>query len=188
MIEKIEIRAIIEMLGAPKEHIEQTLKEYVTKLKEEGKKVNSEIYTPAEQKGKFFSTFVEIELDFEKMEHVLDFCFDSMPSSIEIMSPEKLHFDSSLLTGFLNDFQAKIHQVDSLIKDTSAKQQLLDNNAVNILHNFVYHLLNESEKTIEQISKKIGISEKETKSFLQVMIEKGLIIENGNKYSLTPKT
>ena len=186
---KIEIRAIIEMLGAPKEHIEATLKEYVENLKKDGVKINNETYAEAEEKGKFFSTFAEIEIDFENMEDVLAFCFDHMPSSVEIMSPEKLSFDANLLTGFLNDLQAKIHQVDALIKDVSAKQQLLDNNAINILHNFIHFMLKEKgEKTAEEISEKIGIGAKETKSFLTVMIKKGLIKEDGGKYSVASKT
>ena len=47
---KIEIRAIIEMLGAPKEHIEATLKEYVENLKKDGVKINNETYAEAEEK------------------------------------------------------------------------------------------------------------------------------------------
>jgi len=184
---KIEVRAIIEMLGAPKEHIENTLKEYIDKLKKEGLNITSENYAEAQEKGKFFSTFAEIELNFEAMDDVLAFCFDNMPSSVEILSPEKLTFEASLLTGFLNDLQAKIHQVDGLIKEVSAKQQLLDNNALNILHNFIHHILKEGEKTTEEISAKIGMGPKETTSFLNVMIKKGLIKEDGGKYSLAPK-
>ncbi len=187
MNQKIEIRAIIEMLGAPKEHIEKTLKDYIEKLKNEQTITHTE-YAEAEQKGKFYSIFVEIEMEFTNMEDVLTFCFDSMPSSVEIMSPEKLSFEANVLTGFLNDLQAKIHQVDALIKDVSAKQQLLDTNALNILHNFIHHLLKEENKTIKQISDKIGIGEKETESFLNIMIKKGLIKEDGGKYSVASKT
>jgi hypothetical protein len=188
MTEKIEIRAIIEMLGAPKEHIEKTLKEYIEKLKDDGKKITSEIFEEAEQKEEnLYSSFAEIEILFDNMGEVLEFCFDSMPSSIEIISPEKLIFNSNILTGFLNDFQAKIHSVDALLKKTSIKQQLLDTNAVNILHNFIYYMLKNGEKTTKEISENIGLNEKETKSFLDHMVKKKLIIENGDKYSATPK-
>ena len=188
MNEKIEIRAIIEMLGAPKEHIEATIKEYVANLKKEGQKINSETYAEAEQKDQFFSTFAEIELECENMDEVLAFCFDHMPSSVEILSPEKLNFEANVLTGFLNDLQAKIHQVDAVLKDTSAKQQLLDNNALNILHNFIHHLVKEGDKTAEEISKKVGIGTKEIKSFMKIMIKKGLLKENGDKYSIASET
>lgn len=188
MEQKIEVRAIIEMLGAPKEHIENILKEYVQKLKEEGKQITSETYEEAVQQGTFFSTFAEIELNMKDTEELLNFCFDNMPSSVEIINPEKIEFGANQLTAFLNDFQAKIHQVDALLKDVSAKQQLLDNNALNILHNFVHYMLKEEDKTIQQLSEKIGVAEKELKSFLEMMIKKGLIKQNGSKYTVAPKT
>jgi len=187
MERKIEARAIIEMLGAPKEHIEKTLKAYVEGLRKEGKKITAEEYAEAEPSGKFFSTFAEIEIEFNDAEEVLSFCFDNMPSSIEIMNPEKLTFESNLLTGFLNDLLAKIHQVDSVLKESSAKQQLLDRNALNILHNFIHHLVKEGAKTAEEISQEVGIGAKEIKSFLNVMIKKGLIKEDGGKYTLASK-
>ena len=187
-MDKIETRAIIEMLGAPKEHIVKTLKEYIEKLQEEGKKINHISYAEPIEQGKFFSVFSEIEIDFNNMDEVLSFCFDSMPSSIEILSPEKLSFDANILTGFLNDLQAKIHQTDALIKDTSVQKQLLDTNAINILHNFVYYILKEGEKTPEELSKFVGIEPKEIKAFLDVMIKKGLIKEDAGKYSITSQT
>ncbi len=187
MTNKIEARAIIDMLGTPKEHVEQILRDYIKKLKEDFTITNEE-YAESVQKEKYYSTFVEIELEFEKMEDVLTFCFDAMPSSIEIMSPEKLSFDANVLTGFLNDLQAKVHQVDAIMKDVSAKQQLLDVNSMNILHNFIYFLVKQGDKTQEEISQHIGIGLKETKSFLNVMIKKGLIKEDGGKYTLASKT
>ncbi len=187
-MDKIETRAIIEMLGAPKEHIINTLKEYIAKLQQENKKIKHIEYAEPIEQGKFFSTFAEIEIDFNDMDELLAFCFDSMPSSIEILSPEKLNFDANILTGFLNDLLAKIHQADALIKDASVQKQLLDMNAINILHNFVYYILKEGEKTPEEISRFVGIEPKEIKAFLDVMIKKELIKEDAGKYSITSQT
>jgi inactivated superfamily I helicase len=75
---KITARVIIEMLGAPKEYIEKTLKDYIEKLKKDGIKIIKETIEPAQKQNELFSTFVELDIEFDKMEDLLGFCFDSI--------------------------------------------------------------------------------------------------------------
>src|SRR3989344_9673573 len=91
--EKQSIKAslIIEILGAPKHHVEETLKRVIEKLKAE-KGVNVvgvKPHSPKEQ-GKFFSVFAEIDAEFESIDVLSGVCFDYMPSSVEIVEPEEL--------------------------------------------------------------------------------------------------
>jgi hypothetical protein len=60
-------KVIIEMLGAPKEHIEATLKQYIEKLKKEKKdfEVMKSDFAEAKEQGKFFAAFTEIFRSFE---------------------------------------------------------------------------------------------------------------------------
>src|SRR3989344_1166139 len=89
-VTQIRCRAIIEMLGAPKEYIDKILRDYIAKIKNEGAKIVSERYEEAVQQDKLFSNFVEMEILFDKPSQLLSFCFESMPSSIEIIEPEAL--------------------------------------------------------------------------------------------------
>ena len=100
---KIVARVIIEMLGAPKEYIELTLKNYIEKLKKDGIKIIKETVEPAQKQNELFSTFVELDIEFEKMEELFGFCFDSMPSSVEILEPEELQITAGELSDHLND-------------------------------------------------------------------------------------
>ena len=130
---KIVARVIIEMLGAPKEYIEKTLTDYIAKLKKDGIKIIKEEVEPAKKQNELFSTFVELDIEFEKLDDLMGFCFDSMPSSVEILEPEELKRTSTDLSNHLNDLQAKLHEVDMVVKTTRAQNAVLDKNAMNVV-------------------------------------------------------
>src|SRR3989344_1311774 len=89
----ILFRTVVEVLGKPKEHIENTLREYVKNIKASQKyKVKVEDFAPAKQQEKqeLWAAFVELELETETMANLLNFCFDFMPSVIEIIEPREI--------------------------------------------------------------------------------------------------
>ncbi len=135
----ILVRTIIEMMGAPKEHIEKTLKDYVEKLKTDKEiSIVKEEIAPAKEQGKLFSVFAELDIRFRTAQKLVDFCFDSMPSSVEIIEPSQLTLDAGELSDTLNDMQAKIHRNDMIVKTLKAKGSLVDKNAKSLLRNFVF--------------------------------------------------
>jgi predicted transcriptional regulator len=176
-------KVIIEMLGAPKEHIEKTLKDYVEKLKDDKDiEIAKEEFAPAEEQNKLFSTFAELEIRFKNAQKLVDFCFDSMPSSVEIIEPESITINSAGLTETLNDIQAKLHNSDMVIKTLRAKNTILDKNAKKILRNFVSYMIEGKEKTIEELSSKMGISAQHLKPFLEELVKEGKIKEKEGRY------
>ena len=121
----LNVRFIIEIAGYPKEHIEETMKGVVEKLKKEKKVVNFKIFE-AEQKEKLFSTFSEIEIDVEDFDELMGICFDYMPSSVEILKPDKFNLESKDFENFINDLLAKLHQYDMIIKNLKAQNMVLN--------------------------------------------------------------
>ncbi|MBN1644920.1 hypothetical protein JW851_02690 [Candidatus Woesearchaeota archaeon] len=178
---EIQARTILEMLGGPKEYIEQSLKNYVAKLKKE-LDILKEDYEEAKPQGKLFSTFVELEIKFKDTLQIIDFCFEALPSSIEILAPEELRFKSNDLSDFLNDLQSRLHEADMVVKSVRAQNKVLDLNATTVLQNFIKHLVKEP-KTSEEISPFIGLRPKEVKAFADNMVKKGVIKEQDGKYS-----
>lgn len=181
----IKFTAIIEILGAPKEHVEETMAKYIEKIKSEKtvKLVGSEI-SEAEQKDKFFSQFAEIELLVKNTDGVIVFCFNYMPSSIEIMEPETIKFNSHQLSGFFNDLQGRLHQLDMLVKNLRAENKILSDNSKFILRNNILLSLKDKDKDLATISKNIGLPEEKSKAFLDQLVKQGFINENKDKYSL----
>lgn len=124
---------MIEIVGTPKKHIEDTMQN-VIKLIKENKKFElikqkiaepKEVSVPgAEQVKDVWSTYGEFEVNFENLEDIEKFCLDFMPSSIEILKPEKLQLKATDLEEFINDILQKLHQYDMVLKKISLAQRL----------------------------------------------------------------
>jgi hypothetical protein len=80
---------------------------------------------PAEQIEKLFSTFAEIEINFKELAQIIGFCFDFMPSSIEILEPSELKIDNIKANGLINDLIARLHRYDMFLKNLHAENTLL---------------------------------------------------------------
>src|SRR3989344_5644801 len=100
---KIFARVVIELAGFPKEHIEEVMKKIINKIKE-GFEVS------------------KLEIKFEDINTITVFCFEYMPSSIEIIEPEELRFKSTEVAGFLNDVLARLHEYDMVVKNLQAEK------------------------------------------------------------------
>tara|TARA_Y100000310_G_C20609438_1_gene777238 strand:+ start:1033 stop:1425 length:393 start_codon:yes stop_codon:yes gene_type:complete len=122
----IQARVIIEIMGSPKEHVEKAMETVVDKFKKEDnvKVIKEDISKIAEVK-QFWSTFVEFEIEIENIARLFDICFDYMPSSIEILEPEKVDLESEYTTDLLNDLLAKLHRYDMLVKNLNAQNFVL---------------------------------------------------------------
>jgi len=126
------IRAVIEIVGSPKEHVEKILGLVVEKIKKEELKILRVDAFDAKEVKKLWSCFAEVEIEFETLERFMGFCFDYMPSSIEILEPEELKVESGSFGDILNDLLAKLHQYDMLIKGLKAENIVLKRDDKNL--------------------------------------------------------
>lgn len=128
MADKIIIKIIMEILGAPKEHVEDTMKLVGEKMKkrENTRVIEYEEFPPEPVKDQpFFSSFSEAELEFKDIEDVVGFCFDFMPSSIEFVQPTDMRLNASEINSLLNDLLARLHQYDMVLKNVHAQNTLM---------------------------------------------------------------
>jgi hypothetical protein len=189
--EKIEqgqllVRTIIEILGSPKEHIMQTIKDYVKALKNDSRmEIIKEHYADAEeQKDKFYSTYAELEIWFKDTEKLVAFCFDSLPSSIEIIEPETLRIQSTRLSGLLNDLQAKLHRVDTTLKKLLTDQTVGSEKFRQVVNNFIMYSISKGNNTADLISNVVGVDKEKTEKWINEMVEKKIINKKDNIYSI----
>ena len=190
-------RVIIEMLGAPKDHIENTMKSYVDNLSHDEKLTIVEVHiaeAEAQDSGKLakiapstpkelFSTYAEIELWFSSSEKLIEFCFDSLPSSIEIIEPQEMLFTASKFAGLLNDLQAKLHKVDMELKLKNADLQVISHSVRTVIINFIMYCLTEKPQNAEYIAKAIGIKLDKIENVLTELVDKKIILKNNDLYS-----
>jgi len=181
----IRCKTIIEVLGKPKEHVEKTIKEYVEKIKQDPDLIIlKEEFADTKQQDKFWSTFAELEMVVKGIPKLIGFCFDYMPSSIEIIKPDELKMNSKETADFLNDLQARLHNLDMMVKQLKNENTFLKRNMDKIIKNIILVSLTKAKLNKEQLSKATGIEEKELKIFLNKLIEEKAIKKEDDLYSL----
>jgi len=125
-MEEIKAKIIIELLGKPKEHIEETMNKVLDELKERKNiEILNEETSEAKELEKFFSIFSELEIKCVDISTLLGICFDFMPSSVEILDPDKLSFESKNMDNLLNDLLAKLHQQSMVVRNLHAENVLM---------------------------------------------------------------
>ena len=181
----IRCRTIIEVLGKPKEHVESAIKEYVEHIKQDSELVIlSEDYSEIKEQGKLWSKFVELDLVIKGTLKLISFCFEYMPSSLEILKPEHLIMTNPELSNFLNDLQARLHGVDMIVKQLKAENDFLRQNMNAVLHNVILICLKVSKLTLEQLSQVTGVDRKELEIFLEKLLKENKIKKENDLYCL----
>lgn len=181
----IEFRVILEILGKPKEHVETTMNSLVNQIKTL-KKINlvDSFISEAKPQEHLFSIFAELELKTDKISNIVGFCFDFMPSSVEITSPDELKFTSNDLSDFLSDLQAKLHNGDMITKKLNSVNRFLRKNLNALMKNFVMLMLKGEKRDLASMSKLTGIGEKDLEEFLKVLIKEGVVEQSDSGYTL----
>jgi hypothetical protein len=125
----IKARSIIEIVGGPKEHVDNAMNIVMTKLREhkEIKILTEQVFEaqPLQGKKPLFSTFCEVELETKTVDDLFGFCFDFMPSSVEIYDPIDMVLKVDTVNDMFNELITKLHQYDLTLKNVYAQNILL---------------------------------------------------------------
>lgn len=185
--EKTHLRCkiIIEILGKPKEHVEKTIRDYVENIKKDSGfiVVNSD-FADAEQKDELWASFVELDIVVKGLPKLIAFCFDYMPSSVEILKPEELMVQKSTVENLINDLQARLHTVDMVVKKQKNENEFLRHNLSKAAQNVILVSLSKGKMTKETLSKLTGIQEKELESFLDNLTKENKVKKEEELYVL----
>ena len=181
----VRCRTIIEVLGKPKEHVEDALKQYIEHIKEDSELVVlNEDYSEAKEQGNLWSKFVELDLVIKGTKKLISFCFEYMPSSLEILKPEHLIMSNTELSNFLNDLQARLHNVDMVVKQQKSENDFLRQNMHAIIHNTILICLKVARLSLEQLSQVTGVEQKELEIFVEKLLKENKIKKEDDLYTL----
>tara|TARA_Y100000310_G_C20403891_1_gene678718 strand:- start:167 stop:754 length:588 start_codon:yes stop_codon:yes gene_type:complete len=181
----IRCKIIIEVLGKPKEHVEKTLRTYVDKIKDDSDLIilNSN-FSEAIEKEKLWATFVELDMIIKGIPKLIAFCFDYMPSSIEITKPDEFVMKKSTVENLINDLQARLHQVDMIVKQQKSENEFLKQNLNRSVSNVILISLASGSLNKEKLAKVTGVPDKELEIFLNELIKENKIKKENDIYSL----
>tara|TARA_Y100000034_G_C6838337_1_gene379036 strand:- start:236 stop:559 length:324 start_codon:yes stop_codon:yes gene_type:complete len=79
----------------------------------------------SEDMPNFFSIFNELELKVKDFSDLDGFCFDFMPSSIEILEPSSFNLKDKEMEDMLNDLLAKLHQQSMIVRNLHAENVMM---------------------------------------------------------------
>ena len=173
MEQEIVFRTVIEVLGKPKEHVDAALKGYIDNLEKNNNfSVADKQFAEAQQQNEgLWVTFVELEVKTNSVKHLTGFCFDYMPSVLEIITPQKILFEDVEVSQFLNDLQAKLHAVDMVAKQLQTENNILNRSLGSLLKNYITLILTRQNLTSEQISQLTGVNQHKLEDFLDQLID-----------------
>ncbi|MBI2134937.1 hypothetical protein HYU09_03025 [Candidatus Woesearchaeota archaeon] len=181
----LRCNVIIEVLGKPKEHVEKALKMYVDRIRQDSDLIIlKEEFADAKEKSGLWATFAELEMVVKGIRKLIAFCFDYMPSSIQILKPENYSLDRSMIEDFVNDLQARLHDVDMIVKKQNNENEFLKKNMQTTVKNLILISLIYGSLDREKLSKVTGIKPDELKIFLDSMVKDSKIKEENGFYSL----
>jgi len=181
----IRLKTIIEILGKPKGHVEKSINMYVDKIKQDPDLIVLNVsISNAEEKDKLWAIFAEIDIVVKGIPKLIGFCFDYMPSSIEIIKPEEFALKASEIQDFMNDLQARLHTVDMIVKQQKNENEFLRRNMNTSIKNIILISLAKNNLDKEHLSKITGIKDEELSIFLKKLVEEKKIKEENNIYSL----
>ncbi len=182
----IRTKMLVELVGKPKEHVEATLKQYLEHIKK-NKDIDileadmGEAKELEDNKG-FFVSFIEIEMLARNIPTMIAFCFDYMPSSIEIIEPKELKMKDKEITDIMNDLQGKLHKMDMAAKQINSENQILKKNIYFMATNLVANLMKMGVKNLKDLTRLSGMDEKGMKEFLEKLIKQKFVAKEGEEY------
>jgi len=185
----LHVRVMFEMLGKPKEHIEETIRKYIDKIKTDP---NIEIFKEhfgdaRAQEDDLWSTFAEVEMLVKSMDKLTWLSVNFMPASIEIIAPEKKFYTNRELGLWLNDILSRLHEISLMTKSLVSKDKFMSKSLGTLLKNMILLGIGKDSLTPEQIFKKTGIKEEEVITVLEVLEKQGKVKKVGEEYQRIKK-
>ncbi len=187
---KIIFRAVIEVAGRPQEYVQSALKEYLENLQKDKKftVLHQELAAIEKQdEQELWATFAEVEIKTSAVGNIISFCFDYMPSVVDILEPEVLNLNVRDLSFLFNDLQARLHQVDMVAKQLRLENEHQRKNTQDLLGNYIIVILRSQNLTSAQLSHLTGVNQDQLEDFLDQLIDQKKIDLKEGIYYLREK-
>lgn len=111
---------IVEVLGRPANYLPEALKTHVENINniKNTRITNLKIAEAKKIEGQedAYSCFAEVEVETESLSSLMGLVFDFMPSSVEVLEPYDLEFNSQEASMFLSDLSGRLHKYDEIAK------------------------------------------------------------------------
>ncbi len=136
--EKISAVIIFEALGKPQEHLAEFLKDISKKIGEEKgvKVVRENLGEPilAKDQKELYTSFLELDMEFDKIHNLVAVLFKYMPAHVDISYPEKSIMSHGDWNEVSNEILRRLHAYDEVVRVMQIERAVLENKLKDILN------------------------------------------------------
>ena len=104
---------------------DKDMKKMEEDIKKRLKVIDSFIEKPKKSGEKFYTSFLEISIEFKNIQFLFEFITYYTPTVVEILEPYKLELSAGELENICNDIMSKIHEMDKRLKSSVSVNRLL---------------------------------------------------------------
>ncbi len=181
----IHVNAMVEIAGAPKQFVNDTMKKLLEHIeKNEVFTLISKHRARAKEHEGIFSTFSELELEFKNFNQLIGFCFEYLPSNIEIEEPAKLELRREDMSDLMNELMLRLHKSDMTVKNVNAQIKLIEKSNHHLTKSIISLGLKQGPKSLEELSELLGISKAKLTPIMDFLVNNKTVKLNKEKYSL----
>ena len=117
----IKVRMFIELMGWPKEALNESLKKIVETLKDKWKVLKEDYSEPEKIGEKSFSSYVELEAEVPNVQQLFGVVLAYGPTVVEIIEPSEVYVSATDMQDILADISSKVNILDRDVKVLSMR-------------------------------------------------------------------
>ena len=171
MSNDIRINFILEIIGSPKNHIENAITTVLDQIKENEDidTVSKDVSDPEKTEDDLFAVFADVDAYVKDLTTVGHIANNYNPASIELVEPDEISVSRKDFNDLFADTLAKLHINNTQIQELKSFKKEVTRNLNALVRNAVVLSLEQGDKTKEEVAEDVGVDPSELDDLLVSM-------------------
>lgn len=186
MTNDIRVNFILEIIGNPKDHIQQTINLVLDQINENDEiTVQSKDVSDAEKtEDDLWAIFADVDATVKDITTVGHIANNYNPASIELVEPATIEIERKDFNDLFADTLAKLHINNTQIQKLKSVKEDMTRNLNALVRNAVILSLEDDDKTQDEIADDLGINPDDLDELLDTMEDENRLRENEGTYTI----
>lgn len=186
MADDIHINFILEIIGSPKDHVEQTISLVIDQIKDNDDItiIDKDIGDPETTEDDLWAVFGDVDAYVDDITTVGHIANNYNPATIELVEPAEITIQRQDFNELFADTLAKLHINNTQIQELKGVKEDMTRNLNALVRNAVILSLEQGDKSKEDIADDVGVSPEELDDLLRAMEEENRLRERDGEYTI----
>ncbi len=186
MSQEITINFILEIIGSPKEHIQETIQLVLEQIEDNDDiDVHSkDVSEPEKTEDDLFAVFADVNAGVDDITTVGHIANNYNPASIELVEPAEITVERKDFNDLFADTLAKLHINNTQIQELKGFKEDVTRNLNALIRNAVVLSLEQEDKSKEAIAEDVGVDPEELGDLLDTMVDENRVRRDGEEYTI----